>query len=73
MVIMTECSDPKLHRSRVRDRERGIPDWYEFDWSHVEESRKSWDPNMASDLTVDTAETLLTIRRVVSDHLVTLQ
>ena len=27
-VVMTECSDPTLHRSRVDSRQRGIPDWY---------------------------------------------
>jgi ADP-ribose pyrophosphatase YjhB (NUDIX family)/predicted kinase len=69
IVIMTECSDTELHRSRVDDRKRGIPDWYEFDWSHVEESRKSWDPNMTVDLTVDTAEPLSTIQRVLRDRL----
>jgi hypothetical protein len=68
LVIMTECSDPELHRSRVDDRDRGIPGWYEFDWSHVEESRKSWDPNMSVDLKVDTSEPLSAIRRVLGDH-----
>jgi len=69
LVIMTECSDPELHRSRVDGRERGIPGWYEFDWSHVEESRKSWDPNMSIDLKVDTAKPLSTIRSALVDHL----
>ena len=70
LVIMTECSDPELHRSRVDGRERGIPGWYEFDWNHVEQSRKSWDPDMAVDLRVDTADPLAMIRRVLSDHFV---
>ncbi len=68
LVIMTECSDPALHRSRVDHRERGIPGWYEFDWSHVEESRKTWDPNMAVDLKVDTSEPLSTIQSVLGDR-----
>jgi predicted kinase/8-oxo-dGTP pyrophosphatase MutT (NUDIX family) len=72
-VIMTECSDVNLHRSRVDDRKRGIPGWYEFDWSHVEESRKSWDPNMAVDLRIDTAEPVSTIGRMVADHVATLK
>jgi predicted kinase len=71
-VIVTDCSDPALHRSRVDNRERGIPGWYEFAWSHVEESRKSWDPNMAVDLKVNTAERLSAVRRVLGDHLATL-
>jgi predicted kinase/ADP-ribose pyrophosphatase YjhB (NUDIX family) len=73
LVVMSECSDPELHRSRVDGRERSIPGWYEFDWSHVEQSRKSWDPDMAVDLKVDTAEPLATIRRVLGDHVVMLQ
>ena len=43
-VIMTECSDAELHRSRVDGRQRDIPGWYELDWSHVERARKRWDP-----------------------------
>lgn len=73
MVIMTECSDSELHRSRVEERERGIPAWYEFDWSHVEESRKSWDPNMSVDVKVDSAEPLSTIQRILCGYLATLQ
>lgn len=73
LVIMTECSNLELHRSRVNGRERGIPGWYEFDWSHVEESRKSWNPKMAVDLTVDTTEPLSTIRHVIGDHLAPLK
>jgi predicted kinase len=69
LVIMTECPDPQLHRSRVDGRKRGIPDWYEVGWNHVEESRKSWDPDMSIDLKVDTTEPLSTIRRVVGDRL----
>jgi hypothetical protein len=69
LAIMTECSDPELHRSRVDGRERGIPGWYEFDWSHVERSRKSWDSDMAVDVKLDTADPLGMIRRVLDDHL----
>jgi predicted kinase len=69
LVIMTECPDPALHRSRVDGRKRGIPDWYEVGWSHVEQSRRSWDPNMSVDLKVDTTEQLSTIRRVLSGQL----
>jgi hypothetical protein len=70
LVIMTECSDPELHQSRVDDRKRDIPGWYEVGWSHVEESRKSWDPHMFVDLKIDTAEPLSTIRRVLDDEIV---
>lgn len=63
LVIMTECSDPDLHWSRIEDRKRGIPGWYEFDWSQVEKSRRNWDPSMHVDLKVDTAEPLSIIKR----------
>ena len=69
-VIMTECSDPELHRSRVGSRDRAIPGWYELDWSHVERSRKIWDPDMAADLKVDTANPLETIRHNLGGHFV---
>ncbi len=73
LVIMTECSDPVLHRSRVDDRQRDIPGWYELDWNHVERSRKSWDPNMPVDLKVDTAKPLSMIESVLSVHLASLR
>jgi predicted kinase len=68
LVVMTECSDPELHRSRIEGRERNIPGWYEFDWSHVEKSRQSWDPNMSVDLKIDSAEPLSTIRSAIHAH-----
>ena len=73
LVILTECSDPALHRSRVDGRQRDIPGWYELDWSHVERSRKSWDPNMPVDLKVDTAEPLSMIESLLSVHLASLR
>jgi hypothetical protein len=73
VVIMTECSDPELHRSRVDGRERHIPDWYELDWSHVEQSRQTWNPDMAVDLKVDTARPLSTIGQAVDDHVALLK
>ncbi len=71
-VIMTECSDPDLHRSRVDDRERGIPGWYELEWSHVEGSAESWDPDMPVDVTIDTADPLSTIRGILGGHVAAL-
>jgi 8-oxo-dGTP pyrophosphatase MutT (NUDIX family)/predicted kinase len=69
-VVMTECSNQELHRSRVDSRERGIPGWYEIDWSHVKQSRENWDADMAVDLRVDTVQPLATIRCVLEDHVV---
>jgi predicted kinase len=44
LVVVTACSDPDLHRSRLERRQRAIPGWYELEWSHVEGSLRSWDP-----------------------------
>jgi len=71
-VVMTECADPALHRSRVDGRQRDIPGWYELDWSDVENSRRSWDPNMPVDLRVDTAEPVAVIERALTIHLAAL-
>jgi hypothetical protein len=43
LVVMTECSDPALHRSRIEGRRRGIPGWYELGWDHVARARSEWD------------------------------
>lgn len=67
-VVMTECSDPELHRTRVDSRHRGIPDRYEIDWSSVERSRKSWDPDLSLDLRIDSAKPMQTIERSLYIH-----
>ena len=67
-VIMTECSDVELHRSRVDGRQRQIPGWYELDWSHVERARQSWDPTMAVDLRVESSNPVATVRQLLGDH-----
>ena len=69
-VIMTDCSNRDLHRSRVDGRDRGIPGWYELEWSQVEQSRESWDADMSVDLKVDTLQPLATIERVLNEHLI---
>jgi predicted kinase len=35
VLILTECTDTEVHRSRIERRERAIPNWYELDWNHV--------------------------------------
>lgn len=49
-VVMTQCSDPELHRSRIEGRQRGIPGWYELDWEHVRRARVDW--NVLDDVDV---------------------
>ncbi len=41
LVILTECADIDVHRSRIAGRRQSIPGWYELDWDHVERSRAS--------------------------------
>ena len=38
-VIECTCSDESLQRSRLKERKRHIPGWYELDWSEVERVR----------------------------------
>ena len=39
-VIECICSDEVLHRSRLKERKRGIPGWHELDWSEVERVKR---------------------------------
>ena len=73
MVILTRVL--RLPASSVPSPRPGAryPGWYEFEWSHVEESRKSWDPNLPVDLKVDTAEPLSTVRRLIGDYVAALR
>lgn len=43
-VVECICSDIEVHRSRVDDRQRRIPGWYELDWDHVEHGRQLYQP-----------------------------
>jgi predicted kinase len=53
VLVVTECPDATVHRSRVNGRERGIPGWYELDWTHVQQARDAWEPIARSDLVLD--------------------
>jgi predicted kinase len=53
-VVVTNCSDIAVHRSRVEGRQRLIPDWYELDWDQVARSRESWEQPGNADLYLDT-------------------
>lgn len=54
-VVMTQCSDSGLHRSRIEGRRRGIPGWYELDWGHVARARDEWEALDDVDLVLDAA------------------
>ena len=43
-VVECVCSDEALHRSRLEGRRRGIPGWYEVDWTEVERVRAGYEP-----------------------------
>ncbi len=53
VVILTVMSDVGTHRSRIDGRARGIPNWYEIDWGHVQRSMATWVPPDNVDLTLD--------------------
>ncbi len=53
VVVLTECPDATVHRSRVEGRQRAIPGWYELDWSHVQHARDTWEPIADPDLVLD--------------------
>jgi predicted kinase len=44
LVIECVCSDPELHRQRLRVRQRGIPGWPELSWAEVERVRSYFAP-----------------------------
>jgi predicted kinase len=55
-VIMTQCSDLEVLRSRIDGRQRHIPDWYELDWEHVQATLADWAPPEDIDLCLDTTD-----------------
>lgn len=57
-VILTECRDVVVHRSRIEGRKRAIPNWYELDWPHVRAARDAWAPIGNADLVLDAANPL---------------
>ena len=56
LLVTTRCSDRAVHRSLIADRQRHIPDWYELDWAHVEESLAGWEPPVGADLGLDASD-----------------
>lgn len=58
LLVLTECADPQVHRSRIEARERSIPDWYEIDWDHVQRSRVQWERPKHVDLTLQATQSV---------------
>jgi hypothetical protein len=71
-VVMTECTDPELHRDRITGRRRGIPGWYELDWEHVARARREWEPLDDVDLVLDAGAPVTrnadSLRRALSER-----
>jgi predicted kinase len=62
VVILTECADLAVHKFRIDARDRGIPNWYEIDWDHVQRSRARWERPKQVDLTLQATESHQTNR-----------
>jgi predicted kinase len=58
VLVMTQCADVELHRSRITGRQRQIPNWYELDWDHVQRARAAWETPKGLDLTLDAGSPL---------------
>lgn len=58
VVVVTDCSDRELHRSRIETRHRSIPGWYELDWPHVERAMATWEPIEEPHLVLDATVSL---------------
>jgi predicted kinase len=43
VLVLTECTDIDVHRSRIEGRRRHIPDWYEVEWDQVQRARARWE------------------------------
>jgi hypothetical protein len=70
LVVVTECADPGLHRSRIEGRRRGIPGWYELDWDHVARARREWevldDVDVVLDAAASVAENVVSLRHALT-------
>ena len=58
VLVVTDCGDRDLHRSRIEARQRSIPGWYELDWPHVERTLADWKPIEGPHLVLDAAAPL---------------
>jgi predicted kinase len=59
-VIECICSDETIHRSRLKERKRDIPGWYELEWPEVERVKRFYVPweedHLVLDMTVPLIE-----------------
>lgn len=57
VAVVTRCTDPVIHRSRIDGRRREIPGWHELEWPYVEEFTARWEEPDA-DLYLDSVDAL---------------
>jgi predicted kinase len=69
VVILVECPDPVIHRSRIEGRDRAIPDWYELTWDEVQGSLARWTAPDHVDLRLDSTEPEESVREHLDIHL----
>ncbi|MBI5162030.1 MAG: ATP-binding protein [Micrococcales bacterium] len=65
--VEVRCSDEALHRRRLEERHRGIPQVEEVGWHRVEEALDEWEPwsgpsGSAPRITLDTVRPLAELR-----------
>jgi predicted kinase len=58
VVVVTACTDSKVHRARVEGRRRAIPGWHELEWDSVVRTSARWQPPTDADLVLDAAADL---------------
>ena len=57
-IIECICSDERVHRERLVQRQRGIPGWPELEWSEVERVRSYFIPWSEDRLVLDSMDSL---------------
>lgn len=56
LIIECVCSDTRLHRQRIEQRQRNIPGMAEVTWERVEERRREYEPLADHRLILDTTQ-----------------
>lgn len=58
LVIECICSDEKIHRERMNNRQRHITGWYELSWSDVEAAKSYYAPWDEPRLVIDSINSI---------------
>jgi predicted kinase len=69
VVILVQCPDLDVHRSRIEHRDRAIPGWYEVAWDDVQRSRSRWSPPDQVQLSLDSTHSRAANRELLADLL----